>query len=496
MSNYSDTKKEVCNYLKARTPLIIVKSQERERVERMLDELREELCAEIYYYTDAQQVTSLGSSAMICDTENDPLGYISQLFRKKRHAIFAFGDVKKISEDTIYSRELINVLYLARESCSTLILITADPVLQRIAQFGMIAKLDFPDPAERQEQIRRFIRSYGARFPVEWDDEDILRAATLMRGFTEIQIENILSNEIISAQGLFKRDIACLTSQKDKLYAEVAAISHVRVDPELQVSGLANLAAWLRDKRRIFFASDSELRHFALDPPKGILLAGIPGCGKSYSAKVIAREWELPLYRFDIGSVYDKWMGESERKMTEALSFIDNVSPCVLWIDEIEKVLSVSEGESGTSQRILGQFLFWLQESTSRVFLVATANDVMKLPSELFRKGRFSEVFFVDLPSGEERRTVIRQYAEQCLHRQFPDAQMEELVRLSQGFSFSEIEYAIKEAAQRLLISGDDGLTAETVRDIFRTIIPIEKRSPETVARIKQWGSERAIPAN
>ena len=211
---------------------------------------------------------------------------------------------------------------------------------------------------------------------------------------------------------------------------------------------------------------------------------------------MIAREWELPLYRFDIGSVYDKWMGESERKMTEALSFIDNVSPCVLWIDEIEKVLSVSEGESGTSQRILGQFLFWLQESTSRVFLVATANDVMKLPSELFRKGRFSEVFFVDLPSDEERRTVIRQYAEQCLHRQFPDAQMEELVRLSQGFSFSEIEYAIKEAAQRLLISGDDGLTAETVRDIFRTIIPIEKRSPETVARIKQWGSERAIPAN
>lgn len=496
MSNYLNSKEEITNYIKARTPLIIIDSSERERVERMLNEIRSELCIEIYYYTDSKQVMQIGSANSAVDTDNDPLSYMSMLFRKKRGTIFVFGDVKKISEDTMYSREIINILYLAKESNSTLILITSDEVLQRITRFGMITKLDLPNLDERQRQIVHFTEMYAGRFTVEWDVNAILKAATLLRGFTEIQIENILSNEIISQHGLFKDNIYNLTSQKDKLYTAVSSISPVRVDRNMKVSGMKRLSDWLIDKKKIFFAADHDLEKYGLDVPKGILLSGVPGCGKSYSAKMIAKEWELPLYRFDIGSIYDKWMGESERKMREALNFIDNVSPCILWIDEIEKVLAVSDGGNDTSQRILGQFLFWLQESRSRVFLVATANDISRLPSELFRKGRFSEIFFVDLPTKTERMAAIEQYTEKCLHIRFNENQMDELITLSEGFSFSEIEYAIKEIAQILFIYGSSSLKMDSVRSIFSGIIPIEKRDPETVNRIRLWGAERAVPAN
>lgn len=497
MSNYLETKEEIKNYIFARTPLIVIDSSERERVERLLSSIGSEMGIEMYYYTDSKQVTQLGSdSTTIIDAENDPLQYISTVFKKKRKATFVYGDVKKISEDTIYTREIINLLYLAKESDSTLILITPDNVFQRITQFGMISKLDFPDLEERRDQIRRFVEMYKGRFPVKWNEDEILRAATLLRGFSEIQIENILSNEIVSSKGLFSENIFKLTSQKSKLYTTVSSIQQVKVDRNMCVSGLENLKKWLDEKRQIFFASDIELDKYGLESPKGILLAGVPGCGKSFSAKMVAKEWELPLFRFDIGSIYDKWMGESERKMKAALEFIDNVSPCILWVDEIEKALAASDGGNDTSQRILGQFLFWLQESRSRVFLVATANDISKLPSELFRKGRFSEVFFVDLPTEEERQLAIKQYTDKCLHINFKEEQLNELVKLSEGFSFSEIEYAIKEVAQLMFIYGQNHINMNVIRDRFKTVIPIEKSNPEKVEKIRSWGAERAVPAH
>lgn len=496
MSNYLDTKREVKNYIIARTPLIIIETSERERAERMLLSICKELSTEMYYYNDTKQVVRFGvSESSALDVENDPLAYITELFRKKRKTIFIYGDVKKISEDTFYSRELINILYLAKESDSTLVLITNDQVFSRIAQFGMIAKLDYPCLEERRVQINNFINQFRNRFKIEWDDEDILMAATLVRGFSEIQIDNILSTEIVAAQGLYKKNLYNLTSQKSKLYGSVANVQMVRIDRDMKIAGLENLKEWLDRKKQIFFASDEELKMYDLDTPKGILLAGVPGCGKSYSAKMVAKQWELPLFRFDIGSVYDKWMGESERKMREALEFIDNVAPCVLWIDEIEKALSVSDGDNDTGKRILGQFLFWLQESDSRVFMVATANDVSLLPAELFRKGRFSEVFFVDLPDCKERAAVIEQYAAKSLHIKFRPEQLDELVRISDGFSYSEIEYAIKEVAELLLIYGTDYISMDIIKSKFNSVVPIEKSNPEKVEKIRKWGSERAVPA-
>lgn len=495
MGNYVSAKAEIKNYICARTPLVVVDSSERERAERMLREIAAELNIDISYYTDSKQVCSLSGEGTK-DVDSDPLQFIASTFKKHRGSTFAFGDIKRIGEDNVYSREVLNILYLAKETNCTLILITSDTVWSRLVQFGMITVLEYPDMEERISQIDEFISRFRGRYNIEWNNDDVRMAATLLRGFSEIQIENILSAELVSKHCLSKDHIYELTDQKSRLYSAVSSIQTVQVDRDLNVSGLGALKNWLNEKKKIFFASDEALKERDLTTPKGILLAGVPGCGKSLSAKMVAKEWKLPLFRFDIGTVYDKWVGESEKKMKEALRFIDNVSPCVVWVDEIEKALSVSDSGNDTGKRVLGQFLFWLQESKSRVFLVATANDISLLPFELFRKGRFSEIFFIDLPDETERRAVIAQYTKKSLHVDLSEAHMEELVSISDGFSYSDIEYAIKDAAQLALVEGQSAVTHEVIVNKFNEIVPISKNNPDMVEKIRKWGSERAVAAS
>lgn len=496
MSNYKETKAEVYNYICARSPLIIVDSSERERVERMLREISVEASVEILYYTDVKQVVNIGSGLTVSAVDSDPLPHIAECFRKKRSATFVIGDVKRVGDDNGYSRELLNILYLAKENNATLILITSDAVWPRLAQFGMIASLDRPDADERAGQINAFIKAYRGKFGIDWAAGDVQRASTLLRGFTEIQIENILATAIITDKGLFRNNIHELTGQKSRLYPSVPSVQLVQVSPSLRVSGLDALKSWLKEKKAVFFAPDEELEKRDLQTPKGILLAGVPGCGKSFSARMIASEWELPLFRFDIGTVYDKWVGESEKRMKEALQFIDNVAPCILWIDEIEKALSISDAGNDTGKRVLGQFLFWLQESGSRAFLVATANDISMLPAELFRKGRFSEVFFIDLPNGQERREAILLYAGKSLHIAIGETEIEELVAVSGGFSYSDIEYAVKDAAQMAIVNGPEVITPRLLLDKFKAVVPISKSNPALIEKIQKWGRERASLAS
>ena len=495
MGNYSTTKTEIKNYIFARVPLIIIQSAERARVEWMIAETAREMRIEVTCYSDTKQIYRPGQDT-IRDVESDPIPFAMELLRRKRGTTFVLADVRRVSEENLYSREIVNLLYLAAEMGGTVILITPDPVWARIARMGMLTRLDLPDMDERTAEIREFVRRYGSRYSIAWDENDIQRASALLRGFTEIQIDNILSSALVENGALDRRHIYELTSQKSRMYEAAAGVQEVRVSGDLRISGLDNLKQWLAEKKRIFFASEEELAARGLQTPKGILLAGIPGCGKSFSARMVAREWELPLFKFDIGSIYDKWVGESEHRMADALQFIDNVAPCIVWIDEIEKALSVSDSSNDTGQRVLGQFLFWLQESSSRVFLVATANDIRKLPPELFRKGRFSEMFFVDLPTAAERAEAITQYMEQCLHRT-PDAgSLQELVGRTKGFSYADIEYMVKEAAQKALLYGDDAVSSDMLLELTEKVIPFADTNPDVVSQLRSWGNSRAAAAS
>ena len=494
MSNYSVAKQELLLYIRANTPLIVVESSERERIEKMLSEIACENSMTIEYYTDAKGLCSFGNrNIQPQDINNDPLQYGFSKFKRSKHSIFVIGDITNIENDNAFSREFLNLLYLAKENDSTVIVITADTIWTRLSVLGTMVKLDFPSQAEIVETINGFIKLYSSRYKVEWQEKDVTKVATLLKGLSEIQIENALSTEIIAHDGLLCSNINELVRKKDKLFGSVGAVQLIRLPKEVKVSGMQNLKAWLSHKKEVFFATDENLNKYHLKVPKGILLAGVPGCGKSFCAKMIAKEWGLPLYKFDIGNLFDKWMGESERKMREALKFIDNVSPCVLWIDEIEKMLSTSDSSNDTGNRILGQFLFWLQESLSRVFLVATANNIQKMPPELFRKGRFSEIFFADLPTERERADVINLYAMQSLHKVFTDDELLKIVKVTNGYSYADLETAIKEVSQMLIVHPDLEISMDMVIEQIQSIVPITKSNPELVESCRAWGREKAI---
>ena len=496
MSNLKQTQAEIRTYLTARVPLIILDTAERPRAERILRRVAEEMSISIQYYTDAHQVRSIGGREAQMDVQSDPLPFAAGEFKRKKGVVFALGDSRRVSDDSAFAREMLNLVGLAMDSHCTLILISPDPVWPRLAQCGMLVRLDLPDLDERRTQIQQFVETYQRRYPIEWDRTEIDRAGALLQGFSEMQIDNILSTQLVTHGGLHREDLPQLAAQKSRLYAMASSIQMVRVQQGMQVSGLENLKHWLQEKQDIFFAPDEALREYDLQPPRGILLVGVPGCGKSLSAKMVAARWQLPLFRFDLGTVYDKYVGESEKKMKEALQFLDNVSPCVVWVDEIEKALAVSDGSSDVGQRMLGQFLFWLQESDSRIFLVATANEITRLPSELFRKGRFSEIFFVDLPTPEERRTVIRACCTRSL-KDCPEGEaLEALVQASEGFSYADIEYAVKNLAEKLLTANDRNFDWNELLQRFAQIVPYAKTNPETLEKLRTWGRERAVNAS
>lgn len=502
MPNAAAVKQELSNYIFARTPLVIINTNERERVERMIREISAETKSEIWYYTDARQIRIFGKSGsdkVSADANGDPLSFFLDKVKKSRNVTAVLGDVRRISEENLYSHQLMNLLYTARETGGTIVLVTGDSVWARIATFGMMITLDLPDTEERIAQIQKFIKDYTGRFEIGWEAGDIVRAAAVLRGFSEVQIDNILSSEIAAIKALRADRITKLGEKKQKLYGVLGSVQYIKPAEKIETAGMENLKEWLEDRKSVFFAPEELLKEYDLKAPKGILLVGVPGCGKSLTAKLVADRWGLPLFRFDIGSVYDKWVGESEKKMREALQFIDNVSPCILWIDEIEKVLATTDSGNETGKRVLGEFLFWIQESDSKVFMVATANNVELLPYELYRKGRFSEVFFADLPSERERADTFRQYIKRSLHRDPEEQLIQKLVGLSKGFSYADIETAVKNVAQDLLneiskygtVRNPESIQEKLI-ECTGDIIPISTINPDMVRKIREWGMQRA----
>ena len=269
----------------------------------------------------------------------------------------------------------------------------------------MSVTLSPPDEDEMAEIIRENIEPYKNSMTVEWDDQDIHVAAAILAGVSQIEAENIIATLLANGQ-ILKSDIQELMHAKDQIFADISGIERVLVRNDYEVGGLEGLKLWLGMNEKLLTA---DLRESGIRPPRGILLVGVPGCGKSLSAKAISSMWKLPLYRLDLSTIHGQYLGQSESRLKEALQTADHVAPCVLWIDEIEKGLAgaTGGGDGGTSTRIVGQFLYWLQESLARVFVVATANDVSKLPPELLRRGRFDELFFVDLPTPVEREEML-----------------------------------------------------------------------------------------
>lgn len=494
--NTSDFSDAFERTFKARVPFVLVQTAERARAVELIRDVCARQSVGAYVHTLSKGTAEIASGRVVNEDRSvvGAVDFAGQQMLQRQHLTFVLTEVDEIETDTPFARQLLDTVILASEKGGAVVAVTTKPVWTQLGRQGMALTLSPPDQDEMLALIRRQIADYRSLMPIEWDEADERRAATTLAGVTKIEAENIVA--MMAARGAIRKsDFAELNRAKDGIFSDVSGVERVDIRTDaLQVGGLTGLKSWLARKRPLLTA---DLRERGIRPPRGLLLVGVPGCGKSLSAKAIAASFEVPLYRLDLANLMGMYVGQSEGRLREALDAADRVAPCVLWIDEIEKGLgAVGTDTSGVTTRMIGQFLFWLQESPARVFVVATANDVSRLPPELLRRGRFDELFFVDLPTEEERRDIIQLYVASGKLAALDPALLDELVRASEGFAGADLEAAVKEVVEEAFLHGDASVGPDLFRSSFRNIVPLSKTSPERIEAIRGWGRERAVPAS
>lgn len=494
--NYNETKEHLTRYLKARIPIIILNTAEKNRALRLIKEISTDLNINCSLYQMSQGIIDLKTNTHLSEDKTimSALDYISNEIKHQENSNFILSDISDISESTMISRYLIDIIESAEKKSGIIILITNEPVWSNIQRLGINLKLSYPNESELFETINKTIAPYKTRIQIEWDENDYKNAATYLQGLSEMEAKNIISSLIV--KGIIKKeDLKELKYAKQTLFNEIAGLEAVPIQEDFTIAGLDNLKEWLYEKKTLMDPTKKEeLNKRGIATPKGILLTGVPGCGKSLCSKAAASIFNIPLYRLDLATVQGQYVGQSERQLKEALDTAEYVSPCVLWIDEIEKGLN--DNNSSVTSKMIGQFLFWLQECKKPVFVIASANSVEDLPAELIRKGRFDEIFFVDLPTLNERKELLKLYANKYLQVDIGNSYLEKLATITDGFASSDIEATIRSIAYKLIANKDLSLTEELITNELSKVVSLSKTNPEKINKIRKWGQERAVKAS
>lgn len=501
MSDVAHSKELLRRYSIARIPFIAINTIERGRTLEILENIAEELSLTFYVHTLSKGIYDIVTKKVINDDKSiyGAIDFMSEQMKRKLNLTLILTEIPDLSSDSGDAKQILDLVTLANDVGGAVIVLTTNPIWNQLQRLGMVIKLGVPNEDEMYAIIKGYIDDYRQEFPIEWDNADIREAAALLTGITRIEAENVIA-ALLANSCIKKSDMDEVRFAKDRMFSDISGLERVTVDEHDQnVGGLEGLNKWLEEKKTLLIPEKrDQMKARGLKSPRGILLVGVPGCGKSLSAKSIAAKWKLPLYRLDFATVQGSYVGQSEQQLKDALTTAENVSPCVLWIDEIEKGLSGAGGsnDGGVSTRMVGQFLFWLQECKKQVFVVATANDVSKLPSELLRRGRFDELFFVDLPTAEERREIITMYMKKYLQLDFSGDFSDEIINTTEGFTGADLESAVRELAYRELADSNFALGECDIIKTFNNVIPLSQTSPEKIEAIRDWGKEKAVPAS
>jgi len=312
-------------------------------------------------------------------------------------------------------------------------------------------------------------------------------------GLTANEAENVFARSLVERK---KFDVDIILTEKEQIIRKSGILEYYRQDESMgDVGGLEVLKEWVRKRGH---AAGQKAREFGLPAPRGILMLGVQGCGKSLSCKAVAAQLELPLLRLDVGKVFGGFVGQSEENMRRAIRMAESVAPAVLWLDELEKGFAGTQSsgisDGGTTARVFASFVTWLQEKKAAVFVVATANRIEDLPPELLRKGRFDEIFFVDLPQEVERREIFEIHLRKRMRRP-EDFRVEELARVTDGFSGAEIEQAIVSALYDAFDGGRDICTEDLLATV-RSSVPLSRTMREQIADLREWAATRARNAS
>lgn len=491
------------HYSKARIPFVTFETIETSRALEIIKKISGELSLSgVYAHSISKGMYELSTGREVDEDKTlcGALTYISDQMKRKQQLTFVLTEATGLEDENLDTRQLLGAINEAIETGGMIVAITSSPIWNQLQRTGMRLKLDFPDEQEMLCIIDEMLDNYRGSIRIDWSDNDMRVAAQLLAGVTQIEAENVIASLLANGR-IEQADLDELRFVKDRLFSDISGLERIKTSPrDAEVGGLDGLQAWLDERQRLL--QDPAIRESmskrGLPPPRGVLLVGVPGCGKSISAKAIAARWKMPLYRLDFATVQGSYVGQSEKQLKDALTTAEQVSPCILWIDEIEKGLSgaTGGGDGGVSTRMVGQFLFWLQECRKYVFVVATANDVSQLPAELLRRGRFDEIFFVDLPNREERKTILRLHYSNYVGEEMSEQLLEQLVDISEGFTGADLESAMRDAGYYMQNHNGMRMADEAIYSMVANIIPLSKTNPEKIEAIRAWGRERAVPAS
>lgn len=413
--------------------------------------------------------------------------------------IYLFKDLAPHAKDAHIHRLLRDAAALGERRQSTIILVDSAPLPMEVKRLTVPFEIGWPTSEELEEVIKhtysKVRRESMYEVTASLTRRDMDQLVQTLRGLTRSEAERIVASAIYRDNTLKPEDLPMIMEAKRALLGSAGCLESVAVDFVIDdVGGLENLKAWLRQRRDGF---SKQAREYGLPTPRGILLLGIPGAGKSLCAKAVAADWKMPLLRLDPGVLYQKYVGESESLLRQALAQAEAMAPVILWIDEIEKAFasaSAASADGGLSKRMFGTMLSWMQDHRHPIFMVATANDVTSLPPELMRKGRFDEVFFVDLPSPQTRATILAIHLER--RKRIPGAfDLEQLAAASEGFNGSELEQcvvgAMYAAFQEKVELQNRHLFAE-----FRRTKPLSTLMHEKIMELRDWASNRCVLAD
>ncbi len=497
------TTRELDVLIRARYPILYVNTWEEERVERCLREIAERRRKNLFVWTITQGIVKSGSEPNRAKggtgSTCDPIAALDSVVDQLEPAIYLFKDFHHFTEDNRANvsviRRLRDVAHHLRDTYKTIVISApVTRISQELSKDVTLVDFGLPGTAEFGELLDRILEDVRGKpgIRIDLDDAGRERLLSAARGLTLKEAENVFAKTLVLDGRLTGDDVDVVFGEKQQIIRKSGLLEYYASQASLQnVAGLDNLKDWLA-KRSVAFTHRA--KEFGLPAPRGVLLVGVQGCGKSLCAKAAANLWNLPLLRFDVGRMFSSLVGSSEENVRQALRVAESVAPAVLWIDEIDKALAGSGGsggsDGGTSARVFGTLLTWLSEKTAPVFVMATANDISHLPPELLRKGRLDEIFFVDLPTLEERREVFRIHLAQR-GRDPAGFDLEALARGSEGFSGAEIEQAVVEALFDAF-SGDGELSTAVVANSLAQTVPLSRTMSEELVRLRNWASGRS----
>src|SRR6476620_907862 len=481
---------ELALFLKARYPIIYISTIEEDRVEYVIRKnIKTNLNRSIYTWDFVDGYTNNPNNEGF--GKKNPLQALELVERLNAEtpALFLLKDFNRFLTDLSISRKLRNISRILKLQPKTIIIIASDLTIPKELQ-DLITVLEFQLPLENEinQELNRLITSLN----ITVDSQLLENLTRACRGLSLERIRRVLSKIIATYKKIDDNSISVLLSEKKQIISQTEILEYYSDTEKItNLGGLNNLKDWLRKRKTAFSIQAS---NYGLPTPRGLLLIGIQGTGKLLAAKAIANEWQLPLLKLDVGKLFGGIVGESESRLRQMINVAETISPCILWIDEIDKAFTNTESksDSGTSNRVLATFISWLSEKTKPVFVIATANSIEFLPLEIIRKGRFDEIFFLDLPNQSEREDIFKIHMREFRPNTWKSFNYSVLAKESESFSGAEIRQTIIEAMYHAFYEKRE-FTTDDICLALKELIPLAHLDNNQMIKLQNWASSGQI---